>query len=120
MLIKIKGSEINPECPLCDKTFEKIKYEGQEFFVCLPCFISINVNDPSVHLWKGYTPEEEKELICINPKCEEAVRFFFRADGFMKTYCPRCKSTLATENLPPRIDKPKYTAPSAGGIPYYE
>ncbi len=120
-IIRVKGSEINPECPLCKKTFEKMTNEGETFFVCLHCMVSINVNDPCVHLWADYVPTEEREIICINKKCGEAMNFFFRQDGFMKAYCPRCKSSVATENLPPRIDKPKYTAPAEkGGIPYYE
>ncbi len=117
-LIKIKGKETNPECPLCKRTFEKITHLGEDFFVCFPCMISINVKDPSVHLWADYKPEEEKEIMCINEKCGEAMNFFFRSDGFMKAFCPKCKSTLATENLPARVDKPKYTAPD--GRLYYD
>ncbi len=121
MLIKIQGKETNPECPLCKRTFEKMKNMGEEFFVCLVCMISINVKDPSVHLWADYVPEEDREIQCINSKCGEEMRFFFRADGFMKAFCPKCKSTIATEELPPRVDKPKYTAPyEEGGVPYYD
>ncbi len=110
-IIRVKGRETNPECPLCKRTFLKITNLGQEFFVCLPCMISISVDDMCVHLWKDYRPEEEKDIVCINEKCGETMRFFFRSDGFMKAFCPKCKSSLATENLPARIDKPKYTAP---------
>ncbi len=121
-IIRIKGNEINPDCPLCLKTFEKITNLGQKFFVCFPCMISINVNDPSVHMWSLYKPEEDKELQCINPKCHGEMRFFFRSDSFMKAYCPKCKSSIATENLPPRLDKPKFTAPEGDPRrrPYYD
>ncbi len=117
-VIRIKGKEINPECPLCKRTFKKITHLGEDYFVCLPCTISINVKDPSVYLWESYVPAEEKEIMCVNEKCGEAMNFFFRSDGFMKAYCPKCKSSLATENLPARVDKPKYTAPD--GELYYD
>lgn len=118
--IRIAGKECNPECPLCGKTFVKIANAGEFFFVCISCTVSINVNDPSIHLWDSYKPEDE-ELMCINQKCGEAMSFFFRSDGFMKGYCRKCKSSVATEELPPRIDKPKYTAPyEEGGVPYYD
>ncbi len=121
-LIKVKGKETNPDCPLYKRTFLKLTNLGRVFFVCIPCMISINVNDPSVHLWADYKPEVEKDIECINNKCGESMNFFFRADGFMKAFCPKCKSTLATENLPPRIDKPKYTAPAGDPTrrPYYD
>ncbi len=50
------------------------------------------------------------------------MRFFFRSDGFMKAFCPKCKSSLSTEELPARIDEPKYTAPEGDPKrrPYYD
>ncbi len=122
MLIKVKGSEINPDCPLCKRTFEKLTYLGNVFFVCLPCMVSINVNDPCVHMWADYSPEDDKEIVCINEKCGEQMYFFFRSDGFMKAFCRKCKSTIATEELPARVDKPKYTAPDGDPTrrPYYD
>ncbi len=122
MLIKVKGKELNPECPLCKRTFEKLTNLGQDFFVCLPCMISINVKDPCVHLWKEYIPKEDKDIVCVNVRCGEAMNFFFRSDGFMKAFCPKCKSSIATEELPARVDKPKYTAPEGDPKrrPYYD
>ncbi len=121
-IIRIKGKETNPECPLCKKTFKKMTYLKETFFVCLFCLVSINVKDPSVHLWEDYIPETEKEIICINERCGEQMNFFFRADGYMKAFCPKCKSSLETEELPARIDKPKYTAPLGDPKrrPYYD
>ncbi len=120
-LIKVKGSEINPDCPLCKRTFEKITYLGNVFFVCLPCTISINVNDPNIDVWDSYKPED-KEIMCVNQKCGEPMNFFFRSDGYMKAFCPKCKSSIETEELPARIDKPKYTAPEGDPKrrPYYD
>ncbi len=121
--IRVQGSEINPSCPLCNKTFEKITNEGETFFVCFSCMVSINTKDIAIHLWTSYTPEDEREIMCINEKCGESMYFFFRSiDGFMKAYCRKCHSSVSTEELPARIDKPRYTAPEGDPRrrPYYD
>ncbi len=115
--IRVQGSEINPDCPLCKKEFERITNFGEVFFVCFSCMVSINVKDPCVHMWDSYEPTEKSDIICPNVKCGAPMNFFFRGDGFMKGFCPRCKSSIATEELPARIDAPKYTET---GRPYYD
>lgn len=101
MLIKVEGSETNPNCPLCKKAFIKVPYKGVWFYMCKFCEIFINVDDPCIHAWASYVPEEEKDILCPAKKCDAEMRFFFRSDGFMKAYCPRCHTSVAiSEDLP--------------------
>ncbi len=95
----------HPDCPLCLKPFKKVIYPTEQFYVCFTDMISINVLDPSIHLWKDYKPED-KEIMCPNPKCEAEMRFFFRADRFMKAKCTNkhCQATVSSEEIPDRED----------------
>ncbi len=92
--IRVEGSSINPECPLCKKTFIKVPYSKQLFYVCNPCEIYIDVNDPCIHAWGSYVPEDDKDIFCPNPKCGHEMNFFFRSDQYMKAYCPKCHTSV--------------------------
>ncbi len=100
MTDRVHVGEAHPNCPLCLKPFMKIPVKREEFYVCFKCMISINVQDPCVHLWGEYNPHED-EVLCPNPKCRAEMRFFFRADKFFAAVCPnpKCKASISTDEI---------------------
>ncbi len=100
--VHIRG-EKHPDCPLCLKPFKKVMYPDNSFYVCFTDMISINVKDPSIYLWADYKPED-REIMCPRPQCEAEMRFFFRADSYMKAKCTNkhCQATISSEEIPDR------------------
>lgn len=88
-------------CPLCRRNWvkvEEVEKTGHAYLSCLYCLISIWVRDPYLGLWTRIEKEE-----C--PICRHAdTRLFFRSDGYLKFYCPKCK--LIMEN----VDEKKHDA----------
>ena len=96
---KIVGT---PNCPLCLKKFQ-VEAKGRLIiYKCGTCSIRINATDPMVDKWadkKQVEKDMQENIIC--PKCHSAMRFFSRSDGYMKSFCPVCKTTVETdEELP--------------------
>lgn len=89
--MKIPSVEDIKYCPLCLKKWKIVDLDGKEgkaYFVCFDCEISIWVRDHMVGQWEKVEP-----VIC--GVCNnEKMRMFFRSDEFIKTYCPKCKSTV--------------------------
>lgn len=78
-------------CPLCLKKWVIVEEEGKTgkaYFVCLPCMISIWVNDPLIGQYFRTEPVECP--ICNHSK----TRVFYRSDGYLKYYCPKCKAII--------------------------
>ncbi len=103
VMINVEGSDFQtqPECPLCKKQFVKVPYEGKFYYTCRLCEIFIDVEDPCVHAWASYIPEDDRDILCPSPSCGHEMRFFFRSDQFMKAYCPKCHTSISlSEELP--------------------
>lgn len=78
-------------CPLCRKDWISVEQDDKIYLTCLPCMISIHVQDPCLGRWTRI--EKESCPICRY----EDTRVFFRQDGYLKYYCPKCK--LIIENV---------------------
>lgn len=78
-------------CPLCLKKWkivEEVEKTGHGYFVCLECEISIKMMDPMVGMYFKMEPVE-----C--PVCNHSkTRVFYRSDGYLKYYCPKCKGII--------------------------
>lgn len=78
-------------CPLCLKKWKIVEEEGafgNGYFACLECEISIKVSDPMVGQYFKIDPVE-----C--PVCNHSkTRVFYRSDGYLKYYCPKCKAII--------------------------
>ncbi len=107
VLINVEGSDFQtqPDCPLCKRQFVKIPYDGRFYYICEPCEIFIDTEDPCVHAWASYVPEEDRDIFCPSPSCGHEMNFFFRSDQFMKAYCPKCHTSISlSEELPLPVD----------------
>ncbi len=107
VMINVEGSDYQtqPECPLCKKQFKKIPYNDRWLYVCDICEIFIDTEDPAIHAWGSYIPEDDKDIFCPSPKCGHEMNFFFRSDQFMKAYCPKCHTSVClSEELPLPVD----------------
>lgn len=88
-------------CPLCRRDWIKIEETektGRAFFACMFCMISIWVRDACLGLWTRV--EKEPCPVCRNAD----TRLFFRADGYLKFYCPKCKLIIE------QVDEKKHDA----------
>ncbi len=94
--------EALPDCPLCGKPFEKVQYV-RAFYVCRPCAIACRTDDKFIGKWDDFKKDQEDEtreyIRCINPDCGEEMNFFCRDDGFIKTLCPKCGTTVSNEEV---------------------
>lgn len=82
-------------CPICLKKWKTVQLEGRQFFVCQNsyCMIQIWIGDPFLGMYFLLQPEPCP--VCTNEK----TRVFYRQDGYLKLYCPKCK--LIIENVDP-------------------
>ena len=81
-------------CPLCRRDWVKIEEtekDGHAYLACLYCEISIWVRDVLLGRWNNI--EKEPCPVCAHKE----TRLFFRSDGYVKYYCPKCK--LIIENV---------------------
>lgn len=94
LVVYIPTEEDLRVCPLCRRDWiaiEETEKTGRAYLACLRCEISIWVRDPLLGRWNNI----EKEPC---PTCNHtATRVFFRSDGYLKYYCPKCK--LVIENV---------------------
>lgn len=91
-------NQVNPECPLCSKSFERVFYNGRDFYICKRDDISIDVNDPMLMKWDNHK-ELNIDVSCPNPRCRNKMNFFCRSDGYVKAACPVCKAGVETEEV---------------------
>lgn len=98
-------------CPLCRRDWIKIEEEGADgkaYFACLFCEISIWVRDKCLGLWTRV--EKEPCVVCGHKE----TRLFFRSDGYLKMYCPKCK--MIVENVDEKKHNKVLTAEVKKGI----
>lgn len=92
-----EGQSLNPYipteedfriCPLCRRDWIKIEEseaDGKAYLACMFCMISIWVRDQLLGVWTRV--EKEPCPVCAHKE----TRLFFRSDGYLKYYCPKCK-----------------------------
>ena len=83
------------QCPLCLRRWHILEENGKigkAYFFCNWCKIILWVQDPFIGHY-----EEFEAVPC--PACREPkMRMFCRADGYIKFYCPKCKTTIENED----------------------
>ena len=94
--IIIAGAEGKHNCPLC---FRKFMF-ANGYLQCKPCGIKIKPDDQHLGHWndKQFAHLREENVEC--PVCRTSMRFFSRADGYMKAFCPKCKGSIETSDNP--------------------
>ncbi len=122
-----KGKKLNlggpaPRCPLCHAWMEKeFRASAQVFvFVCKTpgsCGILIRVDDSFVGRWEEVLNRPDTEpIVCPRPGCETKMRYFARADGLMKAFCPAAKCGATITNMEPDRPKGDYVTPEEPGV----
>jgi endogenous inhibitor of DNA gyrase (YacG/DUF329 family) len=80
-------------CPLCEAPFQrrKVQVYGKvvEIYFCRPCNITVLPVDPAFNKWR----DADKEIPCST--CGKPLKWFARyIDGYFKSVCPSCKTTM--------------------------
>ena len=96
--ILIKGAI--PACPLCLDPFKHhvAVDSGNGYYYCPKpnCQIMLRDNDKYIGKWNDSKIEDV--VFCFT--CGTEMRFFCRQDGFMKSLCPRCGASIASDEEP--------------------
>ena len=99
----IIGKGKNPECPLCNKPFERAQLMSkQEYFFCRKDKVQIFATDPMLEQWTNVDPETGEGIPCSNPNCREKMNVFCKSNGYMKAVCPnkRCGAEIESHQIP--------------------
>lgn len=81
-------------CPLCERQMKKreiqIHLKRATVFFCQPCQIGIYDFDPAFNKWR----DADKDIPCSTCGFEKIKWFARYMDGFFKSVCPKCKTTM--------------------------